>query len=82
MAMVRHRVAHSVTVEVRLLISARGEEDVLYRAVGPPARRQPRAFVCGPTSFVGRAVDALKQAGRPAAAIRAEGFGPMGEMSQ
>jgi ferredoxin-NADP reductase len=121
MAMVRHRVARSATVEVRLLISARGEQDVLYReelervarsggitvrhtftaqpppgwtgfarpvdaemvrAVGPPAGSRPRAFVCGPTSFVGRAVDSLRQAGHPAAAIRAEDFGPTGETSR
>jgi ferredoxin-NADP reductase len=31
MAMVRHRAAHSSTVDTRLLLSARSSDDVLYR---------------------------------------------------
>jgi ferredoxin-NADP reductase len=117
MAMLRHRAAVGSDVDARLLLSARGWEDVLYRdelaglagrsgvrlhytltrsrppgwtgfdrrvdaemlgAVGPPPDGRPRAYVCGPTSFVERVADLLVGLGHDPGAIRAERFGPTG----
>jgi ferredoxin-NADP reductase len=48
----------------------------ILRALGPAPARRPRIFVCGPTSFVGRAVDLLVEIGHDPARIRAEDHGP------
>jgi ferredoxin-NADP reductase len=118
MAMVRHRAARASRADVRVLVSARAVEAVLYReelvrlasagdgltvtstltrerpagwsgfarrvdaemlaAVGPPARAEARAFVCGPTPFVEAVADALVELGYGAAAVHTERFGPTG----
>jgi ferredoxin-NADP reductase len=54
---------------------ARPVDADMLRALGPAPHRRPRAYVCGPTSFVGRAIHALIEVGHDAAAIKAEDFG-------
>ncbi|MGH2717218.1 MAG: ferredoxin reductase [Actinomycetota bacterium] len=43
-----------------------------------PAADRPRAYVCGPTSFVETATGLLVDLGYPAKSVRAERFGPSG----
>jgi ferredoxin-NADP reductase len=57
---------------------ARPVDAEMLRAVGPTPARRPRVFVCGPTSFVGRAISALIEIGHDVATIQAEDFGPAG----
>jgi ferredoxin-NADP reductase len=118
MSMLRHRAARGSSAPVRILVSARTLEDLIYgRELGqleaaadglevfvtltrgappdwtgytrrldremlaevqwPPAER-PRAYVCGPTSFVEAAADALVALGHDPAQVRTERFGPTG----
>jgi ferredoxin-NADP reductase len=51
----------------------------MLAAVGPGPAAHPLIFVCGPTAFVEYVADRLVELGHPAAAIRAERFGPTGE---
>jgi len=57
---------------------ARPVDAPMLRVVGPSPALRPVVFVCGPTSFVGRAGDALLELGHSPAWIRAEDFGPAG----
>lgn len=57
---------------------ARPIDAEMLQAVGPAPAQRPRVFVCGPTSFVGRAISALIEIGHDAATIQAEDFGPAG----
>jgi ferredoxin-NADP reductase len=57
---------------------ARRIDAEMLRTVGPSPKRRPRAFVCGPTTFVERAADLLIQLGHEADAVRTERFGPTG----
>jgi ferredoxin-NADP reductase len=57
---------------------ARRIDAEMLRTVGPAPNRRPRAFVCGPTTFVERAADLLIQLGHGADAVRTERFGPTG----
>jgi ferredoxin-NADP reductase len=118
MAMLRHRAARKSSAPVRLLVSARTLDDLVYgRELGEletagdgfelfvtltrsapdgwdgytrridremladvawaPADR-PRVYVCGPTSFVEAAADALVALGHDAGQVRTERFGPTG----
>jgi ferredoxin-NADP reductase len=43
-----------------------------------PATERPRSYICGPTSFVEAAADALVALGHDPGAIRTERFGPTG----
>jgi ferredoxin-NADP reductase len=117
MAMLRHRQATGSTVDARLLLSARTNEDVFYReelgglaagsadvsitltrgdpppgwqgfarridrdmlvAVGPQPSERPRAYVCGPTSFVEEAARLLVELGHEPARVHTERFGATG----
>jgi ferredoxin-NADP reductase len=53
------------------------DRDMLADVTWPPAEG-PSTYVCGPTSFVETAADALVSLGHDAAAIRTERFGPTG----
>jgi ferredoxin-NADP reductase len=50
----------------------------LLREVGFPPERDPRIFVCGPTSFVESVASVLVELGHPPARIKTERFGPTG----
>jgi ferredoxin-NADP reductase len=50
----------------------------LLREVGFPPEREPRIFVCGPTSFVESVASALVELGHAPERIRTERFGPTG----
>jgi ferredoxin-NADP reductase len=118
MAMARARAAAGSTVPMRLLLSSRTYDDIVYREElarlasagtgfevvhtltrGVPERWQgygrrvdqdllrevawplaagPRAFVCGPTSFVEAVALAMVSLGYPAEAVKTERFGPTG----
>ena len=57
----------------------RGRVDAaLLSEVGWPPSVEPHCFVCGPTSFVEAAADALVAIGHEPAHIRTERFGPTG----
>jgi ferredoxin-NADP reductase len=58
--------------------SRRVDRDMLAAHVFSPAA-EPRAFVCGPTSFVETVADHLVALGHPESNIRTERFGPTGE---
>ena len=47
-------------------------------AVGPPAEKRPRIYVCGPTPFVEEAARILVELGHDPAAVHTERFGPTG----
>lgn len=51
--------------------------EMLTKVGAGPAQR-PRAYVCGPTSFVERAADLLVDLGHPPGVIHTERFGPSG----
>ena len=53
------------------------DRDMLAQVAWPPADA-PSTYVCGPTSFVETAADALVALGQDEAAIRTERFGPTG----
>ncbi len=118
MSMLRHRAARKSAAPVRLLVSARTLDDLIYgRELGELeadgrglelfvtltrrapkgwngyTRRldremladvawrptdQPRTYICGPTSFVEAAADALVALGHDPGQIRTERFGPTG----
>jgi ferredoxin-NADP reductase len=50
----------------------------MLEEVAWPVERGPRAFVCGPTTFVEHVADLLLEIGYPAAVVRTERFGPTG----
>jgi ferredoxin-NADP reductase len=50
----------------------------LLREVGFGPERDPRIFVCGPTSFVEAVASAFVEIGHPAERIKTERFGPTG----
>ena len=52
---------------------------VMLREVAFETSDKPIAFVCGPTTMVEAAADALVSVGYPAERIRTERFGPSGE---
>ena len=52
---------------------------VMLREVAFETSDNPIAFVCGPTTMVEAAAEALVSAGYPAERIRTERFGPSGE---
>jgi ferredoxin-NADP reductase len=56
-------------------LDRRIDSDMLT-ALGPTAAERPRIFVCGPTTFVEQAADALVALGHRSGAIHAERFGP------
>jgi ferredoxin-NADP reductase len=80
------RLNGSVTTSITLTRSARPRWDGFSRrvdaemleTVGPPPKEQPRAFVCGPTSFVERVADLLVEIGHDPAHVHTERFGPTG----
>jgi ferredoxin-NADP reductase len=51
----------------------------MLREVALETSDKPIAFVCGPTTMVEAAADALVSVGYPAERIRTERFGPSGE---
>jgi ferredoxin-NADP reductase len=53
------------------------DEDMLAEVAWEPGER-PRTYVCGPTSFVEAAADALVALGHDPAEVRTERFGPTG----
>jgi ferredoxin-NADP reductase len=53
------------------------DREMLAEVAWPPAER-PRIYVCGPTSFVEAAADALVALGHDPAQVRTERFGPTG----
>jgi ferredoxin-NADP reductase len=53
------------------------DKDMLAEVAWEPGER-PRAYVCGPTSFVEAAADALVALGHDPAEVRTERFGPTG----
>ncbi len=55
----------------------RVDREMLGEVAWPPAER-PRAYVCGPTSFVETVADSLVSLGHDAASVRTERFGPTG----
>jgi ferredoxin-NADP reductase len=57
--------------------SGRVDADLLGEA-GFPREREPRIFVCGPTSFVEAVASALVELGHAPGRIRTERFGPTG----
>jgi ferredoxin-NADP reductase len=57
--------------------SGRVDADLLGEA-GFPREREPRIFVCGPTSFVEAGASALVELGHAPGRIRTERFGPTG----
>jgi ferredoxin-NADP reductase len=73
-------------VFVTLTRSAPPDWDGYTRRVDPemlaevawPAAEQPRVYVCGPTSFVESAADALVALGHDPGQVRTERFGPTG----
>lgn len=50
--------------------------------VSAPLGRDARAYICGPTSMVEGAADALSELGWPPRAVRTERFGPTGGSSE
>jgi ferredoxin-NADP reductase len=52
--------------------------DEMLRKLGADPSRQPRVYVCGPTSFAEAVADLLVQLGHDPHAIRIERFGPTG----
>jgi ferredoxin-NADP reductase len=116
-AMLRHHRAVGSSVPVRLLYSARTQDDVIYRGeldrlagnglidvrftltrgqpagwhgyarridrelledVSWPPSERPLTYICGPTSFVETAANALVGLGHEPPQIRTERFGPTG----
>jgi len=57
---------------------ARRVDAALLGEVAWPAEEEPRAFVCGPTSFVEAVADGLVALGYPPARVKTERFGPTG----
>jgi ferredoxin-NADP reductase len=57
---------------------ARRIDAEMLMTVGPAPAREPRIYVCGPSTFVERAADLLVALGHAPAAIRTERFGPTG----
>ncbi len=57
---------------------ARRIDAEMLREVSWPANENPLAFVCGPTSFVEAAADALVSLGHDPARVKTERFGPTG----
>ena len=57
---------------------ARRIDAEMLREVSWPANENPLAFVCGPTSFVEGAADALVRLGHDPARVKTERFGPTG----
>ena len=53
-------------------------DESLLRDVGFAPEREPRIFVCGPTSFVEAVASAFVEIGHPPERIRTERFGPTG----
>jgi ferredoxin-NADP reductase len=51
---------------------------LMLQEVGPAASARPRAFVCGPTTFVEAVADGLVELGHPADRIHTERFGATG----
>jgi ferredoxin-NADP reductase len=82
----RQRDRHGVRLEVTLTRAqpegwaggSRRVDAAMLRDIGPAPCRQPRIFVCAPTSFVERAADLLVGLGHDPRAIHAERFGPTG----
>jgi ferredoxin-NADP reductase len=91
-AMLRHHQAAGSDVPVRLLYSARTIDDVIYRdelataashdaileEVSWTPAESPLVCVCGPTSFVEAAAEALVGLGHPPDRIKTERFGATG----
>ena len=49
---------------------------------GDPVLGPPKAFVCGPTAFVETASNLLVELGYPPERVRAERFGPTGDLAE
>ena len=58
-------------------LTGRFDAAMLSAIAWPPAQR-PRAYVCGPTSFVETATGLLVDLGYPPESVRAERFGASG----
>jgi ferredoxin-NADP reductase len=57
---------------------ARRVDRELLAEVAPPPEQRPRAYVCGPTSFVERVAEELVALGHHRALIKTERFGATG----
>jgi ferredoxin-NADP reductase len=53
-------------------------DESLLREIGFAPEREPRIFVCGPTSFVEAVASAFVEIGHPPERIKTERFGPTG----
>jgi ferredoxin-NADP reductase len=82
------RLAEESGLELQLTLTRQWPEDwaghrgridraLLDQVAFPPAQR-PLVYVCGPTSFVETAAQALVASGHEAGRIRTERFGPTG----
>jgi ferredoxin-NADP reductase len=53
------------------------DRDLIAEVAWPPSER-PLAYICGPTSFVEAAADAMVSLGHEPSRVRTERFGPTG----